>query len=223
MDRETERPDSRRKGPMWVRWTVGIIVIVLLCFGFNAVVDKAFSAPAQASASADTEQQPICESHPSHPCRASYVKQRVKNFKAGKLGNAKGYRFPKRIRKMFNQAAAKQFGAEGFRQMRKADDDWWNLPGRVAQCLAYGGMRGGCDQAADTQRRITRGTAKVVLKCAGNAAIGTFVGKKVSPKGGWWGFGIGASQCLAGKIWDKATSLLFPECGAGFKCKTVEP
>lgn len=212
--------ESKPRGPMWVRWTVGVVVIVLACVLWMAFVDRVFASPAAAPV---TEQAPVCESHPSHPCRPSYVKKRVAKFKAGDLGNAKGYRFPKKIRRMLNQSAAKQFGAEGFARMQKADDDWWNLPGRVAQCLAYGGLRGGCDQAADTQRKIARGTVKATLKCAGNAAIGTFVGKKVSPKGGWWGFGIGTGTCLAGKIWDKATNLLFPECSAGFKCRSVQP
>lgn len=218
---EQQQQDTR-KGPMWLRWTVGVVVIVLACIGFNAVVDKVFSAPAQAPAAA-TQQAPVCESHPSHPCKPTYVKKRVAKFKAGDLGNAKGIRMPRKIRRMLNQQAAAMFGAEGFGKMQQSGDDWWNVPFNAAKCLAYGGMNGGCDQTADTQRKIARGTVKATLKCAGNAAIGTFIGKKVSPKGGWWGLGIGTSTCLAGKIWDKATNIIFPECGAGFKCRSVVP
>ena len=172
--------------PRW--WLINGVCIALV---IAAVVvlwpdDAKGASPRSVSVAAATEPAKPCA---PIECEENWPQLKAKRFKKGKLGNAKGYKLPPRVRKM---VAKKWHGRVELRD----DDPWWHFPSHAMKCLAYTNHFGDCDAAADIQDRVEKKTTKVAVACGGSAIIGFLGG------GGWWGLGRGAGVCLWTKFVD---------------------
>lgn len=170
--------------PKW--WLINGVAIVLFITAVAVLwPEDSKAAPVSPASSSQVEQSEriICNKE----CQRFFAKKKVRQFKKDKLGNAKGFRLPKNIRIRLDK---KQGQAAGFSGKFISDDDWWDYPGQVFSCLAYGGMTASCDRASDIRDDIEKKTTKLAIVCGGSALIG-FLGK-----GGWWGLGRGAAGCL---------------------------
>jgi hypothetical protein len=130
-------------------------------------------------------------------CRAwvrHYRQRKVRQFRAGRLDDAAGYRLPRTWRRAMNRWAAHHPRRAAHVEARLGD--WWRWPLEAWACtpIAGAGYRANCDNAAEHHRQYTRKVRTVVVVCSGAAAIGALAG------GGAAGAGRGALACLWGNL-----------------------
>jgi hypothetical protein len=175
--------------PKW--WLINGTLIALFLALVIWVGNKSDAVePTNSSGSVSSGQQtkgPVCGPTNELECKRTWANKKTRQFKNAKLGNAKGFRLPKNIRTRLDN---KQGQASGYSTKVLADDDWWDFPGNVMKCLAYGGRTPACEEASKSQEVIAKNTVRVSIVCSGAGVIGMLHG------GGWWGFGRGSGVCL---------------------------
>ena len=178
----------------------GVGLVWLLC----AAVFLAIISPG--SASAITMQDTSVEVGPAPRACAdscgvkSWSRKGVKRMKAGKIVDAKGYEFPRAIKKKLNRAFARQFGRAA---LRSDDHHWWQLPLAGLTCLANPMDPRRCGPYDENLEEVIKeDTVDLAFDCGGQAVIGFLGAKVASGKFGWWGAGIGTLQCSWSKFWN---------------------
>jgi hypothetical protein len=169
----------------------GLLVVALLMGTWMAFVDKVYAAPA----SADSASR-VCSNDDGTSCQRKAVKRKVAQFKAGELGNSKGFRLPRKVRRMIALEVAQTSSRT---EVRDGGGEWWRAPLTRAMCIGVS-RRNTCgpgsdaaEDSADLAEKVER-SSEIAVKCGGAAIIGSF-----GLKGGgtaYWGAGKGALACL---------------------------
>jgi hypothetical protein len=180
---------------------VGVLVAVAIVYwgdDAHSVQDRSAPVGSVPPRSVPAEQRMCVPPDPTLSCGA-WVKQfkhrKTRQFRAGRLGNAAGYRLPRKWRRSFDRWAA-HHSRQAARLAETRDGDWWKWPLEAWGCtpIAGAGYRANCDNAAEHHRQYTKKVVRVTVLCGGLAAVGALAG------GGAAGAGRGALACLWGNL-----------------------
>jgi hypothetical protein len=174
--------------PRW--WLVNGLAIALWLTAIGAIEEKVdAAAPTGVSAAEVHAPAKICVGPGAEEinCKA---KKRAKQFKAGKLGNAKGIKLPKSFQRKFKKAAARS-GAK----LPAGCCDWITDPLKQTACLVTnptGVHNGTCSEGQKSVNKTIDKVGQVLVVCGGSAAVGVLPGGKAV------GVGSGFRSCLWG-------------------------
>jgi hypothetical protein len=187
------------------------LVIILAVIGFSVLFDKAWPAHGMEATptNAQTRAEPQVRSRPASLPRCSgrskaCAQRYAKRFRHGKLGNSKGRKFTKHVRRL-----VKRYERHHPRvSARPVPDgffhDWWKFAwsSRYCQMATLGLSFATCLSYGKHYSKFYKATFRVEVKCGGAAILGAFTGAK--GKVGWWGAGVGGLTCLYGELFDQA-------------------
>ena len=163
----------------------GLLVALIIYLGvwvWDDDADAAAPPPTQHSkclvpkAAATTTEANICP---------GYVKERVRKFRKGKLGNAKGLHLPK----FFQKRILNKYG----KTTKDIDWGWITEPLKATSCLVTnptGTHRGTCDEGQKNLNRKLRKVNKIVAVCGSAGVAGSVRG------GGSIGAGLTSGFCF---------------------------
>lgn len=191
---ETTQKKSRWR--LFVEW--GIFPLALGVFIALIVVWVQDDAHSATPASSPAHQRTCVPPDPDMTCAQwtrHYKRAKVRQFKKGKLGNAAGFKLPRKWRRALDRWAANHEVAAR-RQVSARGGHWWDWPLESLMCtpIAGAGYRVACDNAEKHYRTYSKKVVLVTVTCSGSAAIGALAG------GGAAGAGKGALACLWGHI-----------------------
>lgn len=140
-----------------------------------------------------------------HCQKTTFMHNKVKAFRSGSMGNARGFEFLPRIKTMIRNQIAVRATSPNFR-----DDSgpWWKAPFQGMRCMAYGFNLGSlrtssCRDSSENYTQMQRETTRITVVCGGSAVLGTLRG------GGYWGAGIGLVGCFFGEIFSAVYNAQF--------------
>jgi len=194
---DTEQRESHLKNAIGTKkwWlTVAPVVLVLLIGMLVYDAKTAEGAPAtnatEGPVAGASLKYPVCETD----CQNEWAKKRTRQFDKGKLGNAKGKRLPKHIRKrLAKKQAAMQ--AAGTWKAQAGPIDWWRENLKFNSCIIWNPIsvnQSTCGAGQKAVNNTLLETNKLMFRCGGLAVIGALAG------GGGWGAAKAGGGCLFG-------------------------
>lgn len=181
-------PYSGSRPVRLLKWCLfpGLVVVLIIALGVWVTDDANGAAPQQAPATQLCEVPKATAESAGTICPA-YVKTKVRQFRKGKLGNAKGVVIPKFFRKrLWNHINAKGMAKDG-------NWGWITEPLKATSCLVTnptGTHRGTCDEGQKSVNRTLKKVDKILLICGSAGFAGSLRG------GGSIGAGLTAGFCL---------------------------
>lgn len=173
--KDYDRSDKTK--PRALRWTVEVIIVVLIAAASFLVfetmeADAATAAPAAVAAAPEAKCDGSCP----------VAQKKRTQFVNHKIGNSGGTKMPKFIKKKMNAWKANNRPTAN----KAGTGDWWQDPLGASWCWAGLVQSTACFAGRPD---IAEGTTKMVVVCSGAGVIGSVKG------GGWWGVFKGAAGC----------------------------